>query len=228
MLNRLGIAAFTLALSATPAFAVGAQIVFLPNTTVQPSYSTAAIVQSFSSPQVSETNFVTNISNAAGTTETTTGNSNNIRVLNNNSTMVGQYLVLRSATYTLNFDNVGQFATGVRYLSFLIGNYKSANDSVVLHFKDGTNTGNILAGLLGLNDESATNSHGMVVINQNQDSAIDSVTFSSLNTSGINQFRIDEIAAATPEPAAWLMMIFGFGLVGAQLRRRRSPKRVAA
>jgi Protein of unknown function (DUF642)/PEP-CTERM motif len=36
------------------------------------------------------------------------------------------------------------------------------------------------------------------------------------------------IAAAVPEPASWLMMILGFGLVGAGLRRRRGLGTLAA
>lgn len=34
--------------------------------------------------------------------------------------------------------------------------------------------------------------------------------------------------AAVPEPATWAMMIFGFGLVGAAMRRRRSGTPVLA
>ncbi len=38
-------------------------------------------------------------------------------------------------------------------------------------------------------------------------------------------FRFDAtLPAAVPEPAAWAMMIAGFGLTGASLRRRPSPK----
>lgn len=40
---------------------------------------------------------------------------------------------------------------------------------------------------------------------------------------------IDNVAvAAVPEPASWLMMIMGFGLVGLQLRRRRTVKQLFA
>ncbi len=44
------------------------------------------------------------------------------------------------------------------------------------------------------------------------DSAFDNATFSGFNTS----------SAAVPEPGVWAMMIVGMGLVGAQLRRRRT------
>ncbi len=37
----------------------------------------------------------------------------------------------------------------------------------------------------------------------------------------ITQFTGTELAGAVPEPASWLLMIGGFGLVGANLRRRR-------
>lgn len=47
-------------------------------------------------------------------------------------------------------------------------------------------------------------------------------TFTSLQlTSNSNSFEIDNLAVApVPEPATWLMLILGFGLVGGVLRRR--------
>ncbi len=51
-------------------------------------------------------------------------------------------------------------------------------------------------------------------------------TFNSITLeSGRNSFEIDNLAigtAAVPEPAAWAMMILGFGGVGAMVRRRRA------
>ena len=46
---------------------------------------------------------------------------------------------------------------------------------------------------------------------------VDSVTFSS---SG-NAFEVADVTSGAPEPAAWSMMIVGFGLAGAGLRSRR-------
>lgn len=60
-------------------------------------------------------------------------------------------------------------------------------------------------------------------------------TFSSITlASRSNSFEIDNLAVRTaggviPEPATWAMLIAGFGLVGASLRRQRlTPVRVSA
>ena len=43
------------------------------------------------------------------------------------------------------------------------------------------------------------------------------------NTAGtITQFTGTALAGTVPEPASWALMIGGFGLVGASLRRRRA------
>lgn len=49
-------------------------------------------------------------------------------------------------------------------------------------------------------------------------------TFNSITlTSSGNSFEIDNLAvSAVPEPGAWALMITGFGLAGAALRRRRA------
>jgi PEP-CTERM motif len=46
---------------------------------------------------------------------------------------------------------------------------------------------------------------------------------------GVRQIRIETpiaVAAAVPEPATWMMLLAGFGLAGAALRRRRESVRV--
>lgn len=238
MIKRYALAATMVLVSATPALAAGASIVFLPNTVVQPGYSTAAVVQAFSAPQVVGSQVAVsngafadvnpalpNVSSAAGTTDSK-GLSTGAAIGTGNANMVGQFLTIRSGgSYTLNFTS-GLYSGGVQYLSFLLDNYKTGASSVILKYADNTFSGNIVASLAGLNN---TANHGEVVINRDGLSSIVSITFKSLAAGDSNGLRIDEIAAATPEPAAWLMMIFGFGLAGAQLRsRRRAEKLVAA
>lgn len=46
-------------------------------------------------------------------------------------------------------------------------------------------------------------------------------------TSGAAQIRISAVTAAVPEPATWAMMIGGFGIVGASMRRRKVAVRFA-
>lgn len=56
-------------------------------------------------------------------------------------------------------------------------------------------------------------------------------TFNSITlTSSGNSFEIDNLAtsvSAVPEPGAWALMITGFGLAGAALRRRRTATTAA-
>ncbi|HEY9235888.1 MAG TPA: PEPxxWA-CTERM sorting domain-containing protein [Phenylobacterium sp.] len=42
------------------------------------------------------------------------------------------------------------------------------------------------------------------------------------------QFRVEGLSSAVPEPATWAMMIAGFGLAGATIRRRRAIPGLAA
>ncbi|NJC07351.1 PEPxxWA-CTERM sorting domain-containing protein [Polymorphobacter fuscus] len=50
------------------------------------------------------------------------------------------------------------------------------------------------------------------------------IEFSSSTTFAIDDFRIGlpDVAPGIPEPASWAMLIAGFGLTGASLRRRRA------
>jgi hypothetical protein len=53
------------------------------------------------------------------------------------------------------------------------------------------------------------------------------ISFSDPSTrlsGAIADVRVLGTVAAVPEPASWLMMISGFGLIGAGMRRRRAPK----
>lgn len=55
----------------------------------------------------------------------------------------------------------------------------------------------------------------------------DTLTFTSLTNQNNGGVVLDAISvSAAPEPAAWLMMIAGFGIVGASLRRKRAAVKV--
>ena len=47
---------------------------------------------------------------------------------------------------------------------------------------------------------------------------------SLISVDGKSQNQIYLTAAAVPEPATWLSMVFGFGIVGSALRRRQTAK----
>jgi hypothetical protein len=50
-------------------------------------------------------------------------------------------------------------------------------------------------------------------------------TYTLGNTSGSNSFLINpSVTAGVPEPTTWAMMMLGFGLIGAAVRRRRSDE----
>jgi len=209
----LSLLASTASLLAGAGVAHAASITFLPNTTSLPGYTTASVLQDFATPQINNGAFAPNTTNPAGTSESVTGNPI-VRNRDPLSNLIGQFLMLKNASYTLNFTS-GAYAQGVQYLSFLLDNYQPSSASVVLQFVDGSTSGNILAGLAGLS-ESLASRHGEVVIDQGGAASISAITF----TAGTRELAIDEIAAAAPEPAVWLMMILGFGLAGQQLRRR--------
>jgi hypothetical protein len=115
-----------------------------------------------------------------------------------------------SYTYTLPF--------AAQVFSFLIGGIDSYN-SLTLNYADGTSSiaymGAAIAGLSSLPSNGALS--GRIRFDRGGASSITSVTFASAQ----NTLEFDDIAIAAPEPATWAMMIFGFGMVGFGLRRRR-------
>jgi len=55
----------------------------------------------------------------------------------------------------------------------------------------------------------------------------DTLTFDALTIQNNGGVFLDSVSvSAAPEPAAWLMMSAGFGIVGASLRRRRATVNV--
>jgi hypothetical protein len=149
------------------------------------------------------TGSLANVSAAPGTSATTQDET--------------QYLSLqRGDTVTLDTPLLNA-------ISFYVGSL-DAHNSFTFHLANGATevvTGAILAALPGMDANGSWTgftSNGRLTFTF--DSAIDSVDLAS----GGNAFEISDITAvsAIPEPAAWTMMILGFGGVGGLMRRRRT------
>lgn len=115
--------------------------------------------------------------------------------------------VLANGAYTFT----SPMATAM--ISFVIGSLDTYN-ALTLNFTD-----NSTVSLTGgqINNNNAIKD-GVVTFNVTSGPLLSGLTFT---TTG-NSFEFDSIAAAVPEPAAWGMMILGFGVVGGVLRRRSS------
>lgn len=117
-------------------------------------------------------------------------------------------------SYTFNF-------AASKLFSFVLGSLDTFN-SLTLRYADGTST--TLTGGAIVNDPSLDNpgnrtlaeTNGVVTYRVDSGSLLTGATFGSSQ----NAFEFDNLAVAVPEPAAWLMMIFGFAMVGGALRRR--------
>lgn len=83
-----------------------------------------------------------------------------------------------------------------------------------------TFTGSQILGLQAL--PGAPDTAGRVRFNLFGGLAATSIAFFSPSDVLSNRWAVDNIASAVPEPAAWGMLIMGFGFAGASLRRRRN------
>lgn len=127
--------------------------------------------------------------------------------------------VLDGGNYSINFGPTNLF-------SFVIGSLDTFNQ-LVLRYSDGTAV--TYTGGAIVNDPSLDNpgnrtiaeTNGVVTYTVTSGPSITGATFLS---AGGNAFEFDNLSAAVPEPAAWGMMILGFGLIGGALRRRSSVK----
>lgn len=134
--------------------------------------------------------------------------------------MSGDYLAIgRSSSYTLSFAA----ANPVSYFSFAFNGIAN-NSSLLFTYVGGTTQ--LFTGPAGILGGSAA-TFGRVNYHTGTGPQIQSIMFSRDNT-GQGAFTVDSFAAAAPEPATWLMMILGFGLVGSQLRRRKGKAALAA
>lgn len=107
--------------------------------------------------------------------------------------------------------------------SFILGSLDTYN-SIRIGFADGTfqtlQGGAIKNDLVfDSGNQTIPDTNGRVTYFAGSGPRISSVTFGSTS----NSFEFDNLAiGAVPEPATWGMMILGFGLVGAAVRRRRT------
>jgi hypothetical protein len=122
----------------------------------------------------------------------------------------GNYAAVEAlGTYTTSFAASNVF-------SFVLGSLDAYN-TLVLNFADGSTSGALNgAAITGAGTSVVGHPSGTVTYRVTSGSLITGATF----TSGQNAFEFDNLASAVPEPAAWGMMILGFGLVGGVMRRR--------
>lgn len=124
--------------------------------------------------------------------------------------------VLAGGTYSVAFGPTSIF-------SFVLGSLDTYN-TLILRYVDGSSM--VYNGGAIVNDPSfdtgnrtSAETNGVVTYRVTSGSLINGATFSSSSSA----FEFDNLAAV-PEPAAWGMMILGFGLIGGALRRRPSTK----
>jgi PEP-CTERM motif len=128
--------------------------------------------------------------------------------------------VLNNGFFQINFQ------TAMSALTFVLGDLDASNYVTLTYAGGGTQT---LSGSQ-LTGGSALGSSGLVRYDFGLGPQITNVLFGNGARVGhpATAFELDSIVAAVPEPATWLMMILGFGLVGAGFRRRRGKGKLAA
>jgi len=174
----------------------------------------------FGSTVLSGTAF-TSVGGANGTVTTGTGGS--LARLNQSTTWGGNFapgaplLWNQGGAGTITFTFAGALsAIGAQIQANYYGNFLAT-----IGLSDNTSFN-----LSGVSNGNANNS--AIFIGAKSDTAsITSITFSAVNPNvGGEDFAIGELSltnaiSAAPEPGTWMMMILGFGIVGASLRRRR-------
>ena len=224
-------------------------IQWTPQGTAVPKYTTAGIIQTFSAPLIPAGKSSTPYPVAPGEKGTffngmfqdysvpPSGNHDARTSLYNsqlsdcptslnkgNCGMTGQYLgVVKGSDYVINF-----LKSGVQFFSFAFNNLQT-DDHLKLYFSDGTSqdytaqdilNGGSIINVQNKNIPTAPNDWGRVWYDMTGGISLVKADFST----GSGPWYIDSIAAAAPEPGTWVLMLIGFGLAGARLRRsqRRS------
>lgn len=122
----------------------------------------------------------------------------------------GNYLsVLGGGSATITFDTL------MRSISFNWGSLDQYN-TLTIHWSGGDE---VIIPNPADGNQFSPGTNGLFYAKVGAGESISGLTFASSQ----NSFEIDDISgSAVPEPATWAMMIAGFGLAGAAIRRRRS------
>lgn len=138
---------------------------------------------------------------------------------------LGSFLVIGAGTDAMPMP--GSFTVDLtatapaRVFSFVLGTLDAFN-SVTLNFANSASQ-TFTGGQILVGDQNASTAigsppaSGRVTYDFGTSDFLTSITFASTQRA----FEIDSLASAAPEPAAWALMILGFGIVGSALRRRR-------
>ena len=117
----------------------------------------------------------------------------------------------------------------VASISFIWGSVDTYNTLDIFDADD-----NLLASFSGSDvfnpangDQGNVNTNPIVTISFNTTAARDAVAYLRFSSTQ-NAFEFDNLAVAVPEPSTWAMMIGGFGLLGAAVRRSRKTTAVYA
>jgi len=211
-------AALAVAMSAGTAGAVVApkpKVLFQAGTTKVPSWTTATVFQNFESAKLN-TVFdpyykATSGKLAAGGTWKETSRTSFVSYA---GYVAGEG---QSKTLTALGNYAVSFSLPQQYLSFVI--QAPAIDSsilnLVLSFENGTSARYTSLASLGIGG-FASLLGGRVNFDMGGQSGIKSFS--------IRGATIDDLASAAPEPATWGMMILGFGMLGAAMRRQRKVR----
>ena len=121
-----------------------------------------------------------------------------------------------------------RFAAAARNIAF--GTlFPSSNETVLIAALDSLANGTGMDNDYGLLSDFADNAartgpNGDAGFGLNQ--SFTSIAFSDGRIIGTGLFYATAVPGAVPEPASWAMLVFGFGLMGAAVRRRPAARRL--
>jgi len=236
MFKKFAMAAAALSMTTVSANAAATINFYKANSGV-PSYGTASVIEAFTgtsgtaafpttavvSKSISTTGYTGTLKETVTAAQVNKNSGASYAAYSTKTGFTGTGLSVKGGSIDLDFSG------GIRFLKFIISNYQN---SAVLTAKytDGSSVTTTVGAFTNLFTNTtiapgAGSNYGTFILDAGTGLKIASI---NLSTTGGSEVSIDEIAAAAPEPAAWLMMILGFGLAGLQLRKRRAMAFTAA